>query len=945
MSEDTLGTAKVKVVADTSQLRPGLQKAKGEVGKAVSDINADTKENLFKGVSDSAALKFAIIGTAISASIVKVVKLASAVEESENLFNVSFGNMAKSVREWSEQISASLNLNANEIRRQVGTFGTMIEAMGLGETASIEMSKGLVKLAYDLASFQNLTPEEAFDKLRAGISGETEPLKRLGYVLSEVNLQAFAVKTGIAKVGQEMTEQQKVVARYGYLLSITGDAQGDLARTAGSNTNQWRILGVQLKAVGESLGQVLLPASTAVATVLNIGVGVVRSFTAEHQTLLKVIVGGTAALAGWVAIVAGAPRVVMALNTSLSLLRTTALTTWAAITGPVALVIAALVAIGAAIYTLRAVWNKNLYGIQETFGNFVNDIADMGALIGVNFRSMLDGIVSAFKWTFNAIIGGWMGMYKLLSTSLSTLDPSKALDDAMSAVDHNWWGDFVNGSEMAGENAAKAIKWSGDRMAEVGGAVSEQWAKDIDSIGSMIKKKFPEFEGYMSFDPDKLLEGVDTSNPGKGGKKAKEDTGLGGSSKYWKGYNKELENLNKNFMESAKLQSKLADQVFGSMSKSFDEFNRMLDDSRNSATDMRLSVMPDEAIGNELERILGLASSFPQILTPEVITLLSGETFEQFGQRGVENIDKVLSRMQLLPGVTSESMEAVRKGVEKSKLGTTFGKVADVMDGLGQAASQLGPKFQRVSQVMHFAATAMRNYSMIMKGGLDAVLAVIQIIIEALGFLGDKSKKEAEGIDKFYKDLGEAVEQQMAQLADLIADTILEGKADFESFFKGVSKQFLSLLINDVFLNPIIKWGKNAIFGAKGMAVGDGGGKIAKFGKGGIPDGPRAFPMSGGNIGIMNETMRRESILPLERDSQGDLGVKLAGALPPMGGGGDVNVEVYNNTNARVTVAREIGSDGIRKLKMYLTSAMSEAVADGSFDPALRMALSRTGLI
>jgi hypothetical protein len=108
-----------------------------------------------------------------------VTKAAMAAEESENLFRVSMGDSAAATKAWSQTMSQALGLNQYEVRRNVATFNVMFESMGTGAEKANAMAKGLTQLAYDMASFYNLRPEEAFQKLQAGITGEVEPLKRL----------------------------------------------------------------------------------------------------------------------------------------------------------------------------------------------------------------------------------------------------------------------------------------------------------------------------------------------------------------------------------------------------------------------------------------------------------------------------------------------------------------------------------------------------------------------------------------------------------------------------------------------------------------------------------------------------------------------------------------------------------------------------------------------
>src|SRR3990167_7996607 len=197
------------------------------------------------------------------------IRLGINAVESENLFTVSMGKMAGSARAWSQELSRGLGLNEFELRKSIGTFNVMFTAMGIGTDKAFEMAKGLTQLAHDFASFYNLRPDEAFQKLQAGISGEVEPLRRLGIVVDELTVKTFAYTHGIARQGDELNQQQKVLARYGAILQQTSAAQGDLARTAQSPANQLRILWTRVEELGTKLGMSLLPAFSATLSVIG----------------------------------------------------------------------------------------------------------------------------------------------------------------------------------------------------------------------------------------------------------------------------------------------------------------------------------------------------------------------------------------------------------------------------------------------------------------------------------------------------------------------------------------------------------------------------------------------------------------------------------------------------------------------------------------------------
>lgn len=238
-------------------------------------------------------------------------KMAMDAVESENLFEVSMGKMADSARAWSEDISKSLGLNAYNVRKNVGTFNVMLTSMGQTDDQALKMSESLTQLSYDMASFYNLKPEEAFEKLKSGISGETEPLKSLGVLINETQVKTYALTNGIIKQGQTMTDAQKVQARFGLIMQATTKAQGDLAKTADSPTNKLRIQSEQVKQLGIELGTKLIPLMEQGLNVIKPIVEWLSNLTDEQQqALIKTLMfsaalGPVVSIAGKVVSVGG----------------------------------------------------------------------------------------------------------------------------------------------------------------------------------------------------------------------------------------------------------------------------------------------------------------------------------------------------------------------------------------------------------------------------------------------------------------------------------------------------------------------------------------------------------------------------------------------------------------------------------------------------------------
>lgn len=250
-----------RLTLDTAPFNAAVATVDKTLTAAGSKVSSFGKSisNLGKGFSDTGRQ----LSMSLTAPLALIggfsLKLAVAAQESENLFKVSMGNMADDARKWSVALGESLGLNDYQIRKTVGTFNVMLGSMGLTEQAAYSMAKGMTKLTYDMSSFYDVPIEEAFQKIQSGISGEVEPLKRLGIIVNETTVKIWAIKNGLVAQGQEMTEQQKVIARYGAIMEQTKKAQGDWARTIDSPSNKLKALKANAEKMGIELGQRLIP--------------------------------------------------------------------------------------------------------------------------------------------------------------------------------------------------------------------------------------------------------------------------------------------------------------------------------------------------------------------------------------------------------------------------------------------------------------------------------------------------------------------------------------------------------------------------------------------------------------------------------------------------------------------------------------------------------------
>ena len=422
------------------------------------------------------AIPFAVAGAAIALSMRKIREEAMHVEEAENLFVVSMGNMAEATREWSEELAQAIGMNANSIREQVATFNVMLGSMGLTEIGAATLSKEMTKLAYDMASFYNIDVQSAFDKIRGGITGEAEGLKRLGIVLLESTVQTYAWTHGIAASGQALTEQQKILARVGSLLDQTGKAQGDLARTADSATNQQRRLQESFLALRQELGKASAEASGPWYGAASRAMQAATAWAKENEqlagTLTKVAAGTGYAMIGFAAITFAGPGLITVFHG----IAVAAGVAWAAILGPTAAVVAALAAIGASAYVLRAEFKQHLYGMQADFQWLVNAIGKGLELLGVNFRECFGSIAKIARTTFNQILGGWMGVNETINSLLRhPTDLNAALDAGVAAAQKDYFGKITG-------YIKEDFKATWLDLKAIGAATAEQMRADMAGI-------------------------------------------------------------------------------------------------------------------------------------------------------------------------------------------------------------------------------------------------------------------------------------------------------------------------------------------------------------------------------------------------------------------------------------------------------------------------------
>lgn len=276
-----------------------------EVGSV--ELGVKLNENLVK---DSAKVankaesiltnKFSSIGATIGkvlalGALVKFgsqcIKLGSDLAEVQNVVDVTFPTMSKQVNEFAQNAITSIGMSQKVAKEYMGQLGSMAQAFGYNEKASFGMAKAITNLTGDVASFYNLSNDEAFTKLKSVFTGETESLKSLGVVMTQTALDEFAMAHGFGKTTDKMSEQEKVALRLAFVQNALANASGDFARTSDGWANSTRVLSLRFEELKATIGQGLINVFIPIIAVINAVLG-------RLQTLANYFVAFTRLISG-----------------------------------------------------------------------------------------------------------------------------------------------------------------------------------------------------------------------------------------------------------------------------------------------------------------------------------------------------------------------------------------------------------------------------------------------------------------------------------------------------------------------------------------------------------------------------------------------------------------------------------------------------------------------
>lgn len=345
MAELALPSLSIKINADGTLAINEVNRVKKGIGGLVSEVQAQA-EKIGSGWSK-------YITTPIVAMYTAATKGAADLVETVGKTEVVFGQFYDRVDKWSQSSIETMGVARSTALDMASLYGDMATGMGFGQEAAADMAMELSSLAADMASFKNISIDMAQTALKSVFTGETESLKNLGVVMTQANLQAYALSQGITKNITSMTQAEQVTLRYNYVLAQTTNAQGDFKRTGDSLSNQSRKLGQTVKQLGETFGTLLIPKVTEAVSWLQ----------GAAQRLAELDDGTKNTILTIGAVVAAAGPMLLTLSKTLKLITALKAAMAASTFGPAALAI--MGAVGAA-GLLVAAFNRTKKEIDTT---------------------------------------------------------------------------------------------------------------------------------------------------------------------------------------------------------------------------------------------------------------------------------------------------------------------------------------------------------------------------------------------------------------------------------------------------------------------------------------------------------------------------------------------------------------------------------------------------
>lgn len=313
-NENSVGEVSLDLMLNQKEFNSQVSKLGSNVKNSFANSTSGlgkTTENLGNSMKSSMSAAFSSIGgivakglsvAAIGTFIKSSVELGSNLTEVQNVVDTVFGNMSTQVDNFASNAMTKFGLSETVAKKYTGTLGSMAKAFGFSTSQSAQMAETLTGLAGDVSSFYDISSDASYVKLKTIFSGETEPLKELGIVMTENSLNAYAMANGFGKTTDKMSEQEKVALRYQYVLSQLSLQSGDFQRTQNSWANQVRVLSLQWDQFRANLGQGLINVITPIIVALNALMSKLVQLSEMFKNFTISLTGGDASKSGGTAI-------------------------------------------------------------------------------------------------------------------------------------------------------------------------------------------------------------------------------------------------------------------------------------------------------------------------------------------------------------------------------------------------------------------------------------------------------------------------------------------------------------------------------------------------------------------------------------------------------------------------------------------------------------------
>lgn len=278
---DVVGQIALELGIDSSQIVNQLTGASNKAAKQATSIFSGMGKKIAAGLSIAAFTKFTK----------DCLEVGSNVTEVQNVVDTAFKDLSGQADQWASNAMTNFGLSELSAKKYMGVFGQMSNAMGITGQAALDMAEDVTGLTGDVASFYNLSTDEAYAKLKSIWTGETETLKDLGVVMTQTNLDQYALNNGFGKTTAKMTEQEKVMLRYQYVTSALSNATGDFVKTQDSWANQTRILSLRFEQLKASLGKGFIALFTPILRGLNTVLAGLQKVADGFATFTQMLTG------------------------------------------------------------------------------------------------------------------------------------------------------------------------------------------------------------------------------------------------------------------------------------------------------------------------------------------------------------------------------------------------------------------------------------------------------------------------------------------------------------------------------------------------------------------------------------------------------------------------------------------------------------------------------